>query len=59
MESLKQEQVTSTSIMIGNFFMENWTKEKVHTVMRLELWGQRKTPYTEYYEGLRKEFIAQ
>ena len=37
MESLKQEQVTS--IMIGNFFMENWTKEKVHTVMRLELWG--------------------
>ena len=28
LEKTKQEQVRS---MIGNFFMENWTKGKVHT----------------------------
>ena len=36
MESLKQEQVRS---MIGNFFMENWTKGKVHTVKHFKAMG--------------------
>ena len=37
MESLKQEQVRS---MIGNFFMENWTKGKVHTVKHFKAMGK-------------------
>ena len=36
MKSLKQEQVRST---IGNFFMENWTKGKVHTVKHFKAMG--------------------
>ena len=44
MESLKQEQFRS---MIGNFFMENWTKGKVHAVKHFKAMGIAKhTIYT-------------
>ena len=42
MESLKQEQVRS---MIGNFFMENWTKDKDHTVKHFKAMGIAQNTY--------------
>ena len=53
MESLKQEHVRS---MIGNFFMENWTKGKVHKVKQFKAMGiYAQNTICKVLKGLRNE----